>query len=237
MEIGQSAGKSFAYLLGVFLGDGCVTHGWADSGKHRRVYRIFRLNTIDADFAATTKAALLDIGCENVSLTCHSVKKSSKPNWSLAARDNGYCERLVKQTNEKSNLPKDVFDWPREHQLAFIAGLMDSEGFVAANKSNPTNRRFYMGFKCCEAWVADFQRLLESIGIRTGKFSEEQPRKPGYKTPRRFHIKMQSWIDAGAYFNIARKNDRVKEWAEAGAYERRAAFPRRLTSETTCQTA
>lgn len=215
-------------MTGVYLGDGCVT---------KDAYRsIFRLNTIDQDFAEAVQKSLYAVGCVNISLTCHAVKKSSKPNWSLAARDNGFCHRFVDMTNGKQKLPDDLFCWSREEKLAFIAGLMDSEGFVAANKSNPTNRRYYMGFKCCEAWVAEFQRLLESIGIRTGKYSEEKPRLPGYKTPKRFHVKMQSWIDAGAYFNIARKQNRVMEWAEAGAYERRSKFPRRSTSETTCQT-
>jgi hypothetical protein len=227
--IGQSAGKSYAYLLGVYLGDGCVTH--SSVGQP-----VFRLNTIDADFALAVRSALVGLTDRPVWVGCHAVPRSTKPNHALRCGDPEICRVLVEDTRSKAEIPAYVFAWPRRNRLAFIAGLMDSEGFVAANRSNPTNRRFYMGYKSCDAWVPDFVRLLEKTGIRIGRISVEQPLKPGYKTPMRFAIKMQSWIDAGGYFNISRKQARVEEWASAGAYERRAANPRRLTSETTRQT-
>lgn len=227
--IGQSAGKSYAYLLGVYLGDGCVTTHLG--------YPVFRLNTIDIEFAEATKAALREYTERPISIHTHSIKKSSKPNHALRCGDPDICRVLAEDTERKARIPAYVFDWSPENKLAFIAGLMDSEGFVAANGSNPTNRRFYMGFKSCDIWVPDFVKLLESVGVRIGKVQTEKPRKPGYKAPTRFTIKMQSWIDAGCYFNIKRKQKRVDEWASVGPYESRAANPRRLTSETTRQTA
>lgn len=231
--IGQSAGKSFAYLLGVYLGDGCVMQ--AVNRGHATT--VFRLNTIDRDFAEATRAALQELGATRwCSLSTHAVKGSTKPNHALSARHDALTTELVAITDGKRKLPDGILDWPRDHRLAFIAGLMDSEGFVAADR-NPTNRRFTMGFKSCEAWVPDFVRVMESVGIRIGKVQTETRRKPHYKAPVRFTIKMQSWIDAGARFTIKRKQDRVEEWASAGAYERRARAPRRLASETTRRTA
>lgn len=224
-KIGQSAAKSFAYLLGVYLGDGCVTRPGTSSAAGRLC---FKLNTIDEDFAEATKSALQDLGY-GASISKHAVKKG-RDNHSLYCGANDLCHLLREQTADKSEIPGYVWVWPKETRIAFIEGLMDSEGFVAAN-SNPTNRRFYMGFKSCDPWVLEFRSILESVGIRTGKVGREQPRKPGYKTPTRFHIKMQSWIDSGARFNIARKQDRVEEWASAGPYERRSRHPRRLGSE------
>jgi len=203
------ASKSFAYVLGVYLGDGAVTL-WRMEGKSDRL--LFRLNTIDEDFAEATKAALVDLSDYKVSLSCHPVPKSSNPNWALALGDRALCERLIADTKRKSIIPAFVFDWPRETKLAFIAGLMDSEGFVAGN-SNHTGRRYYMGFKSCDVWVPEFVQILNSVGILVGKIGIEKPLKPGYKTPRRFAIKMQSWVDSGARFNIARKQKRVDEWA------------------------
>lgn len=227
--IGQSADKSYAYLLGVYLGDGCVTQ--TSDG-----YPVFRLNTIDADFAEAVRQALESLTPRPININVHAVKKSSKPNHSLRCGDPGICRRLVADTEGKAKLPDGIHEWPRDHRLAFIAGLMDSEGFVGANRSNPTNRRFYMGFKSCDPWVPEFIRLVQGIGVRIGKVQTEEPLRPGYKRPTRFTIKMQSWIDAGCYFNIRRKQDRVEEWASAGAYERRSRHPRRLISETTRQT-
>ena len=73
--------RSFAYVLGVYLGDGAVTL-WRMAGKADRL--VFRLNTIDEDFANATRAALADLSDYKVSLSCHPVPKSSNPNWALA---------------------------------------------------------------------------------------------------------------------------------------------------------
>jgi hypothetical protein len=232
MKIGQSAGKSYAYLLGVFLGDGCVTQQRStNSGPGEKSYPVFRLNTIDEDFAEATKLALSEFTDRPISIHKHAVSKSSKPNYSLRCGDPEIAAHLVEVTDGKLKIPDVVKTWSRQDKLWFIVGLMDSEGFVAANR-NTTNRRFYMGFKSCDVWVPDFVKIMESVGIMVGKVSQEEPRKPGYKTPTRFTIKMQSWVDSGARFNIARKQQRVDDWASAGAYEHRALHPRRLSPTT-----
>lgn len=202
------------------------------AGKTDRL--MFRLNTIDEDFAKATKAALEALSKHKVSLSCHAIAQSSKPNWALALGDRALCQRLMADTEKKRIIPGYVLGWTRDLKLAFIAGLMDSEGFVAAN-SNHTGRRFYMGFKSCDPWVPEFVRLLQSVGIEIGKIGVERPLKPGYKTPRRFAIKMQSWVDSGARFNIARKQKRVDEWAATEPDPRGLRFRAKLTPETICQ--
>lgn len=230
--IGQDAGKSFAYLLGVFLGDGCV-HKVRPNNRSERL--VFRLNTIDEDFARATKAALEQLSSYKVTIGCHAVSKSSKPNWNITFGDQALCSRLVTDTEKKRIIPCYVWEWPRDQKLAFIVGIMDSEGFVAANSSTKSGRRFYMGYKSCDLWVPDFVRLLQSVGIVIGKIGIEKPRFSGYKTPTRFAIKMQSWVDSGARFNIARKQIRVDEWANTGPDPRGLRFRAKLTPETTCK--
>lgn len=201
-EIGQSAGKTWAYLLGVFLGDGCVTQ--------QQGYPVFRLNTIDLDFAEATKDALGTFTDRPISLHTHAVSKSSKPNHSLRCGDSRICGALVAETNGKAKLPDWIFTAPRDHKLAFIAGLMDSEGYVCVKEGRG---QAHMGFKSTDLWFGDFLKLMQSVGIVHGKIGVETPRKPGYRVPRRVTIKMQSWVDAGAYFRIARKQGRVERWA------------------------
>lgn len=213
MKIGQSAGKSFAYILGVYLGDGCVTrnlHKNWDGVLER--FSVFRLNTIDNDFALAVKAALNELSDRPVNIRTHEVSKSSKPNHALRFGGEWLCNKLVIDTEGKSFIPPYVFEWGKPEKLAFIAGLMDSEGFVTYNKRTVSS--YYMGFKCCESWVYDFVKLLESTGIKVGKVSECPPYKEHYKTPIRFHIKMTSWVNAGAYFKIQRKQARVNDWNE-----------------------
>src|SRR5690242_316548 len=102
-EIGQSAGKTWAYLLGVYLGDGCVTDVFHK--KRGKTYPCFRLNTIDSDFAGATREALYAFTDYKVSVHSHAVSKSSKPNWSLRCGDPRICEALVAETNSKAALP------------------------------------------------------------------------------------------------------------------------------------
>lgn len=202
-KIGQSAGKTWAYLLGVFLGDGCVT---TNQG-----YPKFRLNTIDLDFAEATREALRAFTERPVGLHTHAVSKSSKPNHSIACGDPLICAALREETESKAKLPEWIFTAPRDQKLAFIAGLMDSEGYVCVKQGRG---QAHMGFKSTDLWFYDFLKLMQSVGIVHGKIGVERPRKPGYRTPRRVTIKMRSWIDAGAYFRIARKQERVDKWAK-----------------------
>lgn len=226
--IGQSAGKSFAYILGVYLGDGCATiTGRSGPGGTP----CFRLNTIDEDFALSTKAALEDISDKNVGISKTAVPRSKNPNYGLWICDSDLYHALRNDTEKKMAIPKYVWEWPLENKLAFIGGLMDSEGFVAKKTGANTGRSYYMGFKSCDVWVPDFIRLLHSVGIRTGKISQEKPVKAGYKIPTRFHIKMQSWVDSGARFCIRRKQERVDLWASTEPYSERSRYPRKLTSE------
>lgn len=228
--IRQSAGKSFAYILGVYLGDGAVT-AWKCAGKSDRL--MFRLNTIDEDFAKATKAALEDLTDYMVTIGSHAVSKSSKPNWYLALGDRALCERLVGETEKKAKIPDYVFHWSHDLKLAFIAGLMDSEGHVAAN-GNTTSRRYHMGFRNTALWFDDLMKIFQSVGIVIGRIGVDK--LPSGKLYRRATIKMQSWITSGARFNIARKQARVDEWAATVPYSQRSRHPAKLTSETLRQT-
>jgi hypothetical protein len=83
--IGQEAGKSFAYILGVYLGDGAVTV-WRQTGKSDRL--MFRLNTIDEDFALAVKSALADLSSYKVVLSCHIARKQRRVDeWAATVPD------------------------------------------------------------------------------------------------------------------------------------------------------
>ena len=230
MIIGQSAGKTYAYLLGVYLGDGCVTTSGYESSLGRACY-VFRLNTIDRDFADATADALLELTGSRPNIREHPVKKGSN-NFAMSHACRELTDKLVADTQDKQIIPAYVFAWTDDEKRAFIAGVMDSEGFVAENKGGQTGRCYYMGYKSCDAWVPDFVRILQSVGVQIGKIGIEEPRKPGYKVPTRFTIKMQSWVDSGCRFNIARKQRRVDLWAATEPYSQRSRYPRKVSSTT-----
>ncbi len=227
MTIGKSAGKSYAYLLGVYLGDGCVS-------VDERNYQMFRVNTIDEDFALAIQAAIKDCEFRAATIAKQIVKKSSKPNYALTCCDQDLCKMLVIDTLGKRQLPMLGSD---EETKQLVIGLMDSEGFVAEKTMHKTGRAYYMGFKSCDPWVpTHFTQIVQSVGLKIGKVSQCPPYREHYKVPTRFHIKMQSWVDSGMRFNIKRKQERVDRWASTEPYSERSRFPRKLTSETLRQT-
>jgi LAGLIDADG DNA endonuclease family protein len=216
MMIGQSADKSYAYLLGVYLGDGCV--------RQNGTKKQFAMNTIDLDFATAVQEAFEMCGYKANIHGPMKDKRFSKSSafYTVNCSSQEMCQAFESETNRKQRLPSWIMDASKPNRIAFIAGIMDSEGFVAEQKARTAkgHQAYYMGYKSCDVWVNDLIRLLEITGVKIGKVGIEQPRKEGYKTPTRFTIKMQSWIDSGCYFNIQRKQSRVNE------------FSRRLISET-----
>lgn len=202
MKIGQSAGKTkhLAYLLGVYLGDGHIGKAQKARGMKR-----FRLNTIDSDFAEVTATALESINGFRPAINVHPVSKSSKPNHAISASGKNLIW-MIAATENKSKIPSCVWKLDREAKLAFISGVMDSEGYASKSRNKLT-----VGLKACDSWINDFHRLMQSIGVIIGKIGEEV--LPSGKTAKRFHFNVRSWIDAGCYFNIKRKENRVIEWA------------------------
>lgn len=207
--------QAWAYLLGVYIGDGCVT---TNRGR-----LCFRLNTTDEDFRKATAAALSIL--TPYAATCSpSQRRKDMPhiklNYPLVCGDPELCRRLVEATDSKTKIPELPIDTERE----FVAGLMDSEGSVNEQRTKRTNRRFDISFKQCfdqntkMPWIYDFHALLERIGVKPGKVGIGKPYRSHYKTPYRFGINIQSWIDALCYFKIKRKQDRIALWASMPAY-------------------
>ena len=211
-----SARKSWFYVLGVYLGDGCVTG------------EVFRLNTIDMDFALMVESALKEMTDSTITIHTNPVKNSSKPNHSLYCGDTSLAQKLVEDTKSKKEIPFYVNEATDENKKSFISGLMDSEGYVARAKSG-RGMHFCMGYKSCDVWVQDFIKILQSVGIKIGKVSYEKPYKTWYKTPIQFGIKIASWVDSGCHFNISRKEERVIDWKNNYRfYVRRPDYLQRL---------
>lgn len=223
-EVEQSAGKlnATAYLLGVYLGDGCLT------GK------MYKLNVIDLDFAKAVQRALEIVLGKKPKIRTHAVKNSDKPNHAIAITAHELLY-FVDDTQRKQKIPEYVFGWPKDAKLAFIAGVMDSEGWVSINPWYSyrdgkkritkaeyesgigrvyTGHRYNIGFKCTDGFTLDLPRLMESVGIKTNKITRCKPYKEGYLVPMKFHINKETWLKSGAYFNIKRKEDKLSGYRD-----------------------
>lgn len=199
--IRQSAGKtrlSLAYLIGVYLGDGWMGYVKSNTGW------FFRLNTIDADFAEAARAAIEELTGNKGHVCCHPVKKSSKPNYSLGigAKNIAWIKSICHQ---KTKIPDIIYKMGRKEHLEFIAGIMDSEGYVSIHKDRKSAST--IGVKAVDGWIKDFYHFCRKFGLKIGKLGQEKI-KSG-KTAYRFIFNHRSWIDNGCYFKIKRKQDKV----------------------------
>ncbi|MEK9207968.1 MAG: LAGLIDADG family homing endonuclease [Patescibacteria group bacterium] len=196
----QSAGKinSIAYLFGVYLGDGNVSRG--DN------YDVdFRLNTIDYDFAQAVQDALFNVIGRIGKIYTYPVKKSTKPNNYIRLGCKDFCDYLEAETLKKEKLPDFIWKASKKTRKEFIAGLMDSEGYICKDKRS---NFFEIGFKTTSEWTKDVNRLLQLLGCETS-LKECKPYKSWYKKCYRIRIKPQSFIKSNLYFKIQRKQDRV----------------------------
>lgn len=201
---GQSAGKSFAYILGVYFGDGCITN--------ERKRKVFRLEVMDEDFALEFVKQLESLKAHNKFYKIENSRYIQGYSYIVVCRQYDLINTLLEDTNNKTTIPDYVYKWNKENKLAFIAGLMDSEGFVSQRTKIMKNGlpSFQMGIKMDFNILKQFKKILQSVGIKTGKFSLTKT-IVNIQTAN-LSININSWIDSGAYFNIQRKNKKVQEY-------------------------
>jgi len=198
--IRQSAGKtkSLAYVIGVYLGDGWMGHVESNSSWS------FRLNTIDMDFAIATQEAIFNLTGNKGHICTYPVSKSSKLNHSLTQGSKDLFW-IPPATAGKTMFPDIVWEWTREEKLELIAGLLDSEGYVAHSVTHPN--AITVGLKATDRWMLDLYKMCQQLGIKVGKIGRET--LPSGKVAVRFHFNAQSFIDNGCYFKIKRKQERI----------------------------
>lgn len=213
----QSAGKTtlttkLSYLIGVYLGDGCV---YFDE-KHWNYS--FQLNVIDKDFAERTADCLEEyFGKKPALFLCESrgswKKRGTSPLWTTCVYGKEKCQWLRDITHDKMVIPRIIFEATDEQQKAFIAGIMDSEGYVGKHYDKKLDRiHWLMGICSADTWLEDFMQMLSKHGVKYGKRYKEKQTKPWHKPKYRYKINTMSFIKSGCYFTIRRKKDRLVEY-------------------------
>jgi hypothetical protein len=218
--IGQSAGKNYAYLLGVYMGDGSIFS--TPDGTRK-----FGMTSIDLDFCNAVKAAMLALGgTAGINGPYRDARFSkSRPYYMLYGFKTDILNMIEADTDRKQKLP-DTTNATDEEKKALIQGVLDSEGYISegTRKEAPqSNKRYFMGVKFTGDWFFPFVKLMESVGLQMGAIGEEKI-KSG-KIARRVYIKLTSYRDAGMRFNIARKQSKFDRWAEC------VGSPQRLHAE------
>lgn len=103
----------------------------------------------------------------------------------------------------------------REIKIAFLQGLMDSEGWIGCVLSSMGRSYVNLSFGVTATWCEGVRAMFSDVGIETSRLFLREwdvESNPG-KTPRKdfhyFSINLIHYVDAGMGFNIKRKQDRL----------------------------
>lgn len=104
---------------------------------------------------------------------------------------------------EKMNLSDETFRASKKAKRDFIAGLFDTDGWIAYS-----NGYYRLGYAARQrTLVEDVARLLMKSGVKVGKINEDVS---GYGTIMyRITPNLRSFIEKGYYFHIQRKAARI----------------------------
>lgn len=197
--------KRYAYLLGVFLGDGSI----GSDG------RTFCLQAIDKDFIDATAEALESVSSNKVSVK-EIPRKTSANNtvYAVYCSDVKLCRRLSDDTDNRLHIPLDLEKWSKDCQNIFVSGLLDSEGYVSISKRRTYNSEevfdMCIGIGAVDPWLYELHQYLQSRGIKVGKVTREKL-KSG-KIFLKFSFNKKSFISSGLFFNLKRKQSRIEKY-------------------------
>ena len=207
----QSAGKieslEFAYVIGVYLGDGCTSKS---SSGH-----CFRLSVIDKDFAEKTAKCLSIILEKNIKVFEDKWPQTRgyKSNFVTQAHGTGFCTFIETETNHKKVIPDFIKNGTIDQKKSFIEGIMDSEGFVTIHR-DPKRKipRYQVGLAMCDNFVEEVVEMMKLLGVIV--LPRRTEIRYGFLPIHRYTINNKSWINSGMKFSIARKQNRLAHYLE-----------------------
>lgn len=217
MEFDRNRG----YFYGVLLGDGHINYTrrslWAAGDPANRRGPMLMLKVCDLDFMQAWRDAVAAITGFDYKISKHNPGEGSgahRPQYKLRVAQRELVDEAEGLTSHKTRIPDPLWSAPEDVKIAFVRGLMDSEGWIHCHLSGGIGHSdLTLGFGCTDGWIEDFYRLVQSLGIKTSKI---YTRKPGLskqgrclKTFRLFKLDIPSYVRAGVGFTIKRKADRL----------------------------
>lgn len=210
MDADNQAGKAqydksfidIAYLFGVYLGDGCCPKS--------RGY-MFRIVSADKDVIEKTRTIVNQLINRNISI------KEIMPNktklYDFRVYDKKLFEMLTSQTNRKSKIPEFVINSDKKIKSEFIAGLMDTDGYISTGTNRFGWQRFSLGFINSGKWTDQFIILLRDTGIKVGKKTlKKKYRSIKEKDCYQININLRSFVENSLYFKCQRKQELLEKY-------------------------
>ncbi len=207
--------ERLAYSVGALLGDGSV--------KSHIVKRDHGMQTQYRVVIANMDEECVERVCKEINLFFekdYAVVPYTNQNGTIMYRlsiNNTLIHTTFRYfVEDKVVLPSEVFRATRQTQLDFLAGLFDTDGYIAQTKT-PKAKYGYswrVGFASRHrTFVEDLSRLLQRLSVEVGTIYTQTS---GHNT-QMFVIKpnIRSFLKAGCYFYIPRKAERVLNYLQA----------------------
>jgi intein/homing endonuclease len=223
--------EELAYLAGAYLGDGSVCHTKTIKG-HYRGNSYFQISSIDNDFIQRVQDCAEKIFPNYNAEIKHDHTRKMNQYRIFSSDFANWIERITKI---KEIIPKGIENQNREITIAFLEGLMDSEGCVSRHKDDgyDSGYGYTLDFATSSLWTFQIQELFGKIGVKTGKMIIgiwNNPMNPNC-VMFRFYINIYGFYTAGIKFSIARKQGIIEEYIKQR--KPKIMRPQRLADTTT----
>ncbi len=192
-----------AYLFGVYLGDGCCS-------KFTN-HHCFTIISEDKDVIERTRDIINLFLNKNYPLTYLTPNKTKL--YKFRSWNKQLFEILVSETADKTKIPETIVNSKVQTIREFIAGLMDTDGYISVGINKVGQQRFSLGFVNSGEWLDQFIVLLKQIGVKVGKKTlKKKYRSAKERDCYQININLRSFIDSGLYFNCRRKQLTLEQY-------------------------
>lgn len=198
-----------AYSMGAILGDGSFHY------SIKRNQPAMKISTMDSEVVHQVAGEInLLFGTE---YKVHSTNKYS-PKGTVMYRSIFSRSDIVGlfyyMTNGRNEIPKVAFSASPRVKRFFIAGMMDTDGSVTYQTITVNGieyPRWKINFNNTkEHIVRGLATLMQSLGVKVGKISKME--RGNYNDRYDIHPNIRSYIDAGCFFFVKRKHDRLNAY-------------------------
>lgn len=197
-----------AYSVGFILGDGCFHHASElhENGK-RYSRRSIQIAKQDRDAVERVRDEIDAVF--GIKYSVFERKPiAGLPIYHLRAARNDVFDFFAINTYYKAHIPEFYFSASADIKRDFIAGLMDSDGYIMHHQ---LNSQWQLGFAMTKREiVAGAANIMRSLGVKVGKLGEYE--KGQNRSMYGINPNIRSFIEAGCYFHAKRKSNRLKAY-------------------------
>jgi len=195
------------YSIGAMMGDGSVKMYTFRSQENSPMVTTTNTNIrcMDSECVQRVCSEINNLFQKDYKVTSYLNPNSTKI-YQCAISDKVIYDFFHYFIREKLHIPDEAFRVSRSSKIDFIAGLFDTDGYVTSHSGY-----YRVGFASRHrTFVEDTVRLLSKLGVKVGKIHTQVSQ---YDTTM-YIIKpnIRSFIEAGCYFFILRKADKLAKY-------------------------